>query len=125
MKETLRAYQRIEKQYTEASMGPGKFHQRLKVHADQVPSKNNRAVREIRVESEGSSSESDLSGPEEYEERQEVWATTISTQEKLNQDHHMSKEKGVGWSYVIMETDRYRLLTVDRSSIMIVAAGSD
>ncbi|CAI5738349.1 unnamed protein product [Hyaloperonospora brassicae] len=40
MEETLRAYQRMEKLYTKTLMGPGKFHQRSKVHADQVPQIN-------------------------------------------------------------------------------------
>ena len=65
MEETLRAYQRIENRYTKASMGSGKFHQRSKVNADHVPSKSNRAVRAIRVESESSSSESEVSGSED------------------------------------------------------------
>ena len=37
MEEALRAYKRMENRYTKASMGPGKFHQRTKAHADQAP----------------------------------------------------------------------------------------
>ena len=55
MEETLRAYQRMENRYTNTPMGPGKFHQRSKVHADQVPSNSTRAVRVIRLGSESSS----------------------------------------------------------------------
>ena len=81
--ETLRAYQRMENRYTKAPIGPGKFHQRLKFHADQVPSKSTRAVRAIRVESESSSSESDFSGSEEDVVHRRVCATTVPTQVKL------------------------------------------
>ena len=84
MEETLRAYQRMKNRYTKASMGPRKWHQRSKFHADQIPSKSTRAVRAIRVESESSSSESKSSGSEEYVDLRRVGATTVPTQVKLN-----------------------------------------
>ena len=64
MEETLHAYQRMENRYTKAWMKPGKLYERLKAHADHVPSKSILSVLAIRVESESSSSESDTSGSE-------------------------------------------------------------
>ena len=103
-------------------MGLSKFHQRLDVTINPVPSKSTRAVRAIQRDSKNSSSESELIGSEENTDERRICVTGLTDQVRSYQDLRVRQGGVEKVVHMIAVRDRDHVLIGDQPSMMIEGA---